>query len=112
MLAFQAASDGAVVVTVAHVDDNTDQLRAALAIAISSCDLVMTTGGASTGERDLVKGVLTSLGSRFAFTSIAMRPSKPTGFARVSRTLVFVLPGNPAAAFVGYAALVRGRFAA
>jgi len=108
MLAFHAAADGAVVVTVRHVDDTADQLRAALATAIASCDLVMTTGGASTGERDLVKGVLASLGARFAFTSISMRPSKPMAFACTSGAIVSVLPGNPAAAFVGYVTLIRG----
>jgi molybdopterin molybdotransferase len=108
MLAFHAARDGADVVLVERVGDTDAPLRAALQRAIAQCDLVLTTGGASTGERDLVKGVLSSLGARFAFTSIAMRPSKPTGFAQLDGALVAVLPGNPAAAFVAYAALVRG----
>jgi molybdopterin molybdotransferase len=108
MLASHAEADGAVVVTVAHAGDTDGALRAALRKAIASCDLVVTTGGASTGERDLVKGVLASLGARFAFTSVAMRPGKPTAFARTSGALVAVLPGNPAAAFVAYATLVRG----
>ncbi|HYZ17075.1 MAG TPA: molybdopterin molybdotransferase MoeA, partial [Candidatus Acidoferrum sp.] len=108
MLALHAAGDGADVVTIARAADADGPLRTALRAAIASCDLVITTGGASTGERDLVKGVLSSLGARFAFTSIAMRPSKPTAFARVDRTLVAVLPGNPAAAFVAYVTLVRG----
>jgi molybdopterin molybdotransferase len=108
MLAFHAARDGADVVFVEHAADADEPLRAALRRALAQCDLVMTTGGASTGERDLVKGVLTSLGARFAFTTIAMRPSKPTGFAQAGDTLVAVLPGNPAAAFVAYATLVRG----
>jgi molybdopterin molybdotransferase len=108
MLAFHAAGDGAVVVTVAHAGDTDGELREALRTAIESCDLVVTTGGASTGERDLVKGVLASLGAQFVFTSVAMRPGKPTAFARASGALVAVLPGNPAAAFVVYATLVRG----
>jgi molybdopterin molybdotransferase len=108
MLAFQAACDGAVIVMVAHVGDTDAALREALRNAIACCDLVVTTGGASTGERDLVKDVLASLGARFAFTSVAMRPGKPTAFARTSGALVAVLPGNPAAVFVAYATLVRG----
>jgi molybdopterin molybdotransferase len=108
MLAFHAANDGATIGTVAHAGDTDGVLREALRNAIASCDLVVTTGGASTGERDLVKGVLASLGARFAFTSVAMRPGKPTAFARTSGALVAVLPGNPAAAFVAYATLVRG----
>lgn len=108
MLASQAARDGAEIVMIAHSGDTDGPLRAALLEAIARCDLVITTGGASTGERDLVKGVLLSLGARFAFTSVAMRPAKPTGFAQAGRALVAVLPGNPAAAFVAYAMLVRG----
>jgi molybdopterin molybdotransferase len=108
MLAFHAAYDGADVVMAAHVGDSDGPLRDALRRAIACCDLVVTTGGASTGERDLVKDVLASLGARFAFTSVAMRPGKPTAFARTSGALVAVLPGNPAAAFVAYATLVRG----
>lgn len=108
MLALHATHDGAEVVTLARVADTDAALRPALRDAIASCDLVITTGGASTGERDLVKAALASLGGRFAFTSIAMRPGKPTGFARANGALVAVLPGNPAAAFVAYVTLVRG----
>jgi molybdopterin molybdotransferase len=108
MLALQAEADGAVVVMVAHAGDTDGALRETLRKAIATCDLVVTTGGASRGERDLVKGVLASLGARFAFTSVAMRPGKPTAFARTLGALVAVLPGNPAAAFVAYATLVRG----
>jgi molybdopterin molybdotransferase len=108
LLALHAARDGADVVLVERAADTDAPLRAALRRALAQCDLVLTTGGASTGERDLVKGVLGSLGARFAFTTIAMRPSKPTGFAQVGDTLVTVLPGNPAAAFVAYVTLVRG----
>lgn len=108
MLSFQAACDGAAVSMVVHAGDTDAMLRAELRRAIATCDLVVTTGGASTSERDLVKGVLASLGAQFMFTSIAMRPAKPTAFARASGTLIAVLPGNPAAAFVAYATLVRG----
>jgi molybdenum cofactor synthesis domain-containing protein len=108
LLALHAAADGAEVVLVERAEDRDAPLRDALRRALAQCDLVITTGGASTGERDLVKGILDSLGARFAFTSIAMRPSKPTGFARLGETLVAVLPGNPAAAFVAYVTLVRG----
>jgi molybdopterin molybdotransferase len=108
MLAMHTAQDGADVVMVARIGDTIAPLRTALRKAIANCDLIITTGGASTGERDLVKGVLSSLGARFAFTSIAMRPSKPTAFADALGTLVAVLPGNPAAAFVAYVTLVRG----
>ncbi|HEX3468427.1 MAG TPA: gephyrin-like molybdotransferase Glp [Candidatus Elarobacter sp.] len=108
MLAAQLRADGAEVVLVAQAADSADALRKTLADALSRCDLLVTTGGASVGARDLVKGTLVALGARFAFRSVALRPSKPTGFGRAGTSLVAVLPGNPAAAFVGYVALVRG----
>jgi molybdopterin molybdotransferase len=70
-------------------------------------DLLITTGGASMGERDLVKGVLSELGAEFRVTQVAMRPGKPFGFAEWSGLPVCVLPGNPAAAFVCFQQLVR-----
>lgn len=70
-------------------------------------DLLITTGGASKGERDLVKGVLKDLGAKFLFEQVAMRPGKPFGFAMWRGKPVCVLPGNPAAAFVCFQELVR-----
>jgi len=108
MLAAHLLADGAELVACATAADRIGALRTALERALAMCDLLVTTGGASVGERDLVKSTLVGLGARFAFRSVAMRPAKPAAFALVGITPVAVLPGNPAAAFVGYAALVRG----
>src|SRR6202166_4983130 len=70
-------------------------------------DLLITTGGASAGERDLVKSVLSGLGAEFRFTQVQMRPGRPCGFATWDGLPVCVLPGNPAAAFVCFQKLVR-----
>ncbi len=108
MLAAALAADGAKVVSISHARDDAALVRATLVRALAEADLVVTTGGASTGERDFVKRTLRELGADFAFDSIAMRPSKPTGFATLGSTAIAVLPGNPAAAYVAYVALVRG----
>jgi molybdopterin molybdotransferase len=108
MLAGHLARDGADVVSCVSVADAPEPLAAALRSAFAASDLVITTGGASVGERDFVKRTCTGLGTRFAFRSVALRPAKPTAFGRCGSTLVAVLPGNPAAAFVAYAMLVRG----
>ncbi len=108
MLAAALARDGAVVTRHVHARDATGALLAALSEAFAGADLVITTGGASAGERDLVKDALRSLGGTFAFESVAMRPAKPTAIGTVDGTLVAVLPGNPAAAYVAYMTLVRG----
>jgi molybdopterin molybdotransferase len=87
--------------------DNRGALAAMLQRARRGADLVITTGGASAGERDLVKSVLIELGAEFRFTHVRMRPGRPFGFAKWGGIPVCVLPGNPAAAFVCFHKLVR-----
>jgi molybdopterin molybdotransferase len=87
--------------------DTRAALEAMLLPARRGADLLITTGGTSTGERDLVKSVLTELGAEFRFAHVAMRPGRPFGFANWSGIPVCVLPGNPAAAFVCFQKLVR-----
>jgi molybdopterin molybdotransferase len=86
--------------------DNHTDLAVMLQRAQLGADLLITTGGASGGERDLVKSVLTELGAEFHFTHVAMRPGRPFGFAEWGGVPVCVLPGNPAAAFVCFHKLV------
>jgi len=87
--------------------DDRSELRRLLESARSGADMLVTTGGASVGERDLVKGVLTDLGTEFRFRAVAVRPGKPIGFGLWDGLPVCVLPGNPAAAFVGFYEFVR-----
>jgi len=86
--------------------DDRAALGAKLRRAQRDADMLITTGGASAGERDLVKSVLTELGAEFHFTRVAMRPGRPFGFAQWGGIPVCVLPGNPAAAFVCFHKLV------
>jgi len=87
--------------------DDRAALAAVLERARRDADLLITTGGASEGKRDLVKSTLTELGAEFHFTQVAMRPGRPFGFADWHGIPVCVLPGNPAAAFVCFQKLVR-----
>jgi molybdopterin molybdotransferase len=63
-------------------------------------DMVVTTGGASVGEHDLVQDVLKAHGVDLDFWRINMRPGKPLMFGMRGRTMVFGLPGNPVSAMV------------
>ena len=87
--------------------DDRASLAEILQRARRDADMLVTTGGASTGERDLVKSVLTDLGAGFRFTHVAMRPGRPFGFAEWDGTPVCVLPGNPAATFMCFHKLVQ-----
>jgi molybdopterin molybdotransferase len=71
------------------------------AVREEDCDLLVTVGGASVGDYDLVKPALAQLGLELAVESVNVRPGKPTWFGRLSDgRRVFGLPGNPASALV------------
>ncbi len=76
--------------------------RAALAAAIAGADadLIITIGGASVGDHDLVVPVLRELGAAIDFWKIALRPGKPMLAGRLGTARVIGLPGNPVSAFV------------
>jgi len=63
-------------------------------------DILVTTGGASVGDRDYVKEVLEELGVDLSFWKIAVRPGKPLMFGTKGKTTIFGLPGNPVSALV------------
>jgi len=66
----------------------------------SAADILVTIGGASVGERDLVSAALRSEGLELDFSKIAMRPGKPMLFGRMGSQRVLGLPGNPISALV------------
>ncbi len=75
----------------------------ALVEAISwgaGADILVTIGGASVGERDLVKTALTRAGLELEFAGVAMRPGKPTFYGRLGDQHVLGVPGNPVSAFI------------
>jgi len=101
------ATFGAEVVDVVHVRDDRADVRRAIGRAAERADVVVTTGGASVGERDYVKSALDELGAAFAFREVAMRPGRPSALATLGESRVLALPGNPAAVSVALHELVR-----
>jgi molybdopterin molybdotransferase len=79
--------------------DDRDAIAAAAAAA-RACDMLVTTGGASVGEHDLVQKALGPEGFALDFWKIAMRPGKPLIWGRLGRTPVLGLPGNPVSALI------------
>jgi molybdopterin molybdotransferase len=79
--------------------DNADALRRAAEAAIGT-DLLVTTGGASVGEHDLVRDALGESGLHLDFWKIAMRPGKPLMVGRYRETPMMGLPGNPVSSLV------------
>jgi len=79
--------------------DNMADLDRALDAA-EGCDALVTLGGASVGDHDLVQKALTARGMDLAFWKVAMRPGKPLMFGRMGPLNVLGLPGNPVSAIV------------
>lgn len=81
--------------------DDREQLRRKLsAIFSDEPDILITTGGASVGDHDIVQEILLELGVTLDFWKINMRPGKPLMFGTRGKTLIFGLPGNPVSAMV------------
>jgi molybdopterin molybdotransferase len=102
MLAAMARGLGLVDVRVAHARDTAESLRAALdeVDEVDVMDIVVLTGGVSTGKYDIVPTILEERGARRVFHKVAQRPGKPLFFASRAREgnapqLYFGLPGNP-----------------
>ncbi len=88
------------------VKDDEDVLAQAIEDAASRYDFVITSGGASNGDYDFIKPVVERLGT-LLMTTVNMRPGKAQTFGLVNGTPVFGLPGNPAAAYVGFEMIIR-----
>lgn len=97
-----------------HSGDESDSLREKLAQALQHADVIITSGGVSVGEYDLVKTVLAELGVVSRFWKVAIKPGKPVYFGTLplspgspQEKLVFGLPGNPVAVLLTFHLLVR-----
>jgi len=86
-------------------DDRAD-LRAKLSEGLKY-DALITSGGVSVGEHDLVKSVLEELGCAVKFWKVSVKPGKPFVFSRSKSCLVFGLPGNPVSTMVTFLLFVR-----
>ena len=98
-LAATVAACGAVAVSVGNAPDDPESLRR-IAAATSGVDLLVTTGGASVGDHDLVREALAADGFDLDFWQIAMRPGKPLMVGRYHGTPMLGLPGNPVSTMV------------
>ena len=100
---------GAVPVDLGHVGDDAAAIDDALSAAAATCDAVITTGGVSMGDTDLVKVVLDRLAGPggMRWMQIAIRPAKPLAFGRIGAVPVFGLPGNPVSSMVSFELFAR-----
>lgn len=97
---------GMEVLDLGAIADDKQLTHDTLLAASEQADVIITTGGASVGDRDYIKTVLQELGT-LELTRIAMKPGKPFMFGQVQDCPILGLPGNPAAALVTFLILAR-----
>ncbi|MFZ5747324.1 MAG: gephyrin-like molybdotransferase Glp [Pseudomonadota bacterium] len=105
MLAAQLADLPVEIVDLGIVPDRREALEEAFRSV--GTDLLVTSGGASVGDHDLVRPALIAAGAEMDFWRVALRPGKPMMAGRMRDTLVLGLPGNPVSAFVTTLLFVR-----
>jgi molybdopterin molybdotransferase len=101
-LASFVANNGGIPIKLGIVPDDPQKLTEAIAQAITSADLVLSTGGVSVGDYDYVDRILTELGGTLHIRSVAVKPGKPLTVATFNHNncLYFGIPGNPVSALV------------
>ena len=105
-LAACAVDAGAIPTVLPISPDDFDGLRAEVLAAAAKYDFVVTSGGAANGDYDFIKKVVDDAGE-LLMTTVNMRPGKAQTFGIVNGTPVFGLPGNPAAAYLGFEMIIR-----
>jgi len=106
MLAAQIKSAGGIPSYLGIARDNEKDLMEKFKWALQ-CDMVVSSGGISVGDYDLVKASLKKMGQEMLFWKVAMKPGKPLAFGRIDDIPIFGLPGNPVSSFVSFEQFVR-----
>lgn len=105
-LTAQVVQAGCEVSYLARIVDEGDELERAIREAAGVSDVIITSGGVSVGDYDLVKDILASLG-RILFWGVAIKPGKPLAYGHIGNCPVFGLPGNPVSSMVAFDVFVR-----
>jgi molybdopterin molybdotransferase len=106
MLAALLEGIGALVTDLGIVPDRAEAVRAALVSAAADHDVVVSSGGMSTGEEDHVKAAVEAEGA-LHFWRLAIKPGRPVALGQIGRVPFIGLPGNPVAVMVTFLALAR-----
>jgi molybdopterin molybdotransferase len=97
---------GGIPLQVGIARDNREDLLAKFQTA-AQADIVVSSGGVSVGDYDLVKDIMAEIGSRIQFWRVAMRPGRPLAFGRMEGKPLFGLPGNPVSSMVSFEQFIR-----
>lgn len=86
--------------------DKPEELMEKFKVAVRA-DMIISSGGVSVGDYDLVKDILKELGAEMKFWKVAMRPGQPLAFGVIKDTPTFGLPGNPVSCMISFEQFVR-----
>ena len=106
-LAAYAALAGANVERLPLAGDDLKSLAQTISVAAARSDVLVLSGGVSMGVYDFTKTALRELGAEIMFERVSLRPGKPTVFAKLGKTLIFGLPGNPVSVSVTFNLFAR-----
>jgi molybdopterin molybdotransferase len=105
-LAAQVKACGAIPVMMGVVRDDREAMRETF-LAATRADVIVSSGGVSMGEYDLVKDLMQEMGNEMHFWRVAMRPGRPVAFGFIKGVPLFGLPGNPVSSAVSFEQFVR-----
>jgi molybdopterin molybdotransferase len=105
-LAAQVMECGGIPLQLGIAKDNREDLAAKFQAALRA-DMIISSGGVSVGDYDLVKDVMKELGSTMQFWKVAMRPGRPLAYGTIGGKPLFGLPGNPVSSMVSFEQFVR-----
>lgn len=105
-IAAQVIACGGVPLQIGIAKDTREDLITKFNAALRA-DIIISSGGVSVGDYDLVKDILQEVGNQMQFWQVAMRPGKPLAFGNMKGIPVFGLPGNPVSSMVSFEQFVR-----
>lgn len=105
-IAAQVQAAGGIAVRLPIARDTAADVRTALAGAAAQADVIVSTGGVSVGDYDVVRDVLASVGE-MVFWSVAVKPGKPLAFGIIRGRPFFGVPGNPSASIISFEMFIR-----
>lgn len=107
MVQAMVEASGAIPYQYGIIPDDKEKAKALLTEALHNMDIVITTGGVSVGDYDIMAEIFREQSEDMLFNRVSMRPGSPTSAAVIQNKLLFGLSGNPGACFVGFELFVR-----
>ncbi|MDO9585207.1 MAG: molybdopterin molybdotransferase MoeA [Syntrophales bacterium] len=105
-IAAQVMDCGATTMQMGIAKDERNDLVAKFQAALRA-DVIISSGGVSVGDYDLVKDIMKEVGSRMQFWQVAMRPGKPLAYGTIGNVPLFGLPGNPVSSMISFEEFIR-----